>query len=153
MKNNFRLLTLLVAIVITFSSCDKNNPKDVAETWLVSFNQMEFDKAMELSTNDTKNLLSSLKELTDVVSDSAKTELKKITVAINDVKEDGDKAVVFYVSSDNPIEEKLNLVKQNEKWLVQFTKTDLVGEMPKQEEPEMTESETTTDSSATTTEE
>jgi GH25 family lysozyme M1 (1,4-beta-N-acetylmuramidase) len=60
--------------------------------------------------------------------------VKKIKVSIKDVKEEGDKAVVTYTSSDNPTEQKLNLVKENDKWLVQFTKTDLVGVMPKDED-------------------
>jgi N-methylhydantoinase B/oxoprolinase/acetone carboxylase alpha subunit len=136
MKNNFRGLLLLLAVSLTLASCSKNTPKEVARAWLVGFNRMEFEQSMKLSTNDTKNLLSSLQELTEGVTDSGKSELKKITVTINDVKEDGDKAVVTYVSSDNPVEQSLNLVKQNDKWLVQFTKTDLVGTMPKNEEEE-----------------
>ncbi len=131
-------------------SCSKNTPKEVAHTWLLGFNRMEFDQAMKVSTNDTKNLLSSLQELTEAVSDSGKAELKKITVNIKNVKEDGDKAVVTYVSSDNPREQTLNLVKQNDKWLVLFTKTDLVGVMPEKNDP-ADEEIPTTDSAATTT--
>jgi ElaB/YqjD/DUF883 family membrane-anchored ribosome-binding protein len=131
-------------------SCNKNNPKDVAHTWLTGFNQMDFEQAMKLSTNDTKNLLSTLEQLTEGVSDSGRTELKKIKVSIKDVKEDGDKAMVTYTSSDNPNEQVLSLVKQNDKWLVQFTKTDLVGTLPQTTEgEEMSEEVPTTDSAAT----
>jgi ElaB/YqjD/DUF883 family membrane-anchored ribosome-binding protein len=111
---------------------------------------MDFEQAMKLSTNDTKNLLSTLEELTAGVSDSGRTELKKIKVTIKDVKEDGDKAMVTYTSSDNPNEQILSLVKQNDKWLVQFTKTDLVGTLPQTTEgEEMSEELPTTDSAAT----
>jgi hypothetical protein len=108
---------------------------------------MEFEQAMKLSTPDTKNLLNSLKELTDGVDDSSKAEIKKIKVTIKDVKEDGDRAVVTYVASDNQQEQALNLVKQNDKWLVLFTKADLVGTVP--EDAEVPEEELpATDSAA-----
>lgn len=129
-------LSLLVCLAL-FAGCNKNTPKEVARTWLTSFNHMEFEQAMKVSTNETRNLLSSLNELTSGVSDSGKTEVKKITVEIKDVKEDGDKAVVTYKSSDNPTEQKLNLVKQNDKWLVMFTKTDLVGVIPPDDDAEV----------------
>jgi len=136
MKLTLYRLSLLVCLAF-FAGCNKNTPKEVARTWLTSFNHMEFEQAMKVSTNDTKNLLSSLNELTSGVSDSGKTEVKKITVEIKDVKEEGDKAVVTYKSSDNPTEQKLNLVKQNDKWLVLFTKTDLVGVIPPDEDAEV----------------
>ncbi len=134
MKSSLRPLLLLAFLSLMMVSCSKNTPKEVAKTWLTGFNHMDFEDAMKLSTLDTKNLLSSLEELTKGVSDSGKTEVKKIKVSIKDVKEEGDKAVVTYTSSDNPTEQKLNLVKENDKWLVQFTKTDLVGVMPKDED-------------------
>ena len=133
MKISLYRLSLLVCLAF-FAGCNKNTPKEVARTWLTGFNHMDFEQAMKVSTNETKNLLSSLEELTSGVSDSGKAEVKKITVNIKDVKEDGDKAIVTYTSSDNPVEQKLNLVKQDEKWLVMFTKTDLVGVIPPDED-------------------
>jgi len=123
----------LILILTTFIlvSCSKNTPKDVAYNWLTDFNHLEFDAAKKLSTADTKNLLASLQQLTEKVADSNKKELKKVTVTIKDVKENGDKAVVTYTSSDNPTREQvLNLVKQGNNWLVQFSKVDLMAEVP-----------------------
>jgi hypothetical protein len=150
MKSSLRPLLLLAFLSLMLVSCSKNTPKEVAKTWLTGFNHMDFEDAMKLSTQDTKNLLSSLEELTKGVSDSGKTEVKKIKVSIKDVKEEGDKAVVTYTSSDNPTEQKLNLVKENDKWLVQFTKTDLVGVMPKDEDVPVEETPAA-DSTTTTT--
>lgn len=149
MRKFIRRYLALILLPLCLVSCSKNTPKEVAITWLNGFNRMEFDQAMKVSTNDTKNLLSSLKELTDAVSDSGKTELKKITVSVKDVKEDGNKATVTYVSSDNPREQTLNLVREQDKWLVLFTKTDLVGVMPEKEDPEAAEVPAATDSTAT----
>jgi len=152
MKNNLRLFLLIAIAPMMLMGCNKNNPKDVAQTWLNGFNQMDFEKSIKLSTNDTKNLLSTLEELTAGVSDSGRAELKKIKVTIKDVKEDGDKAMVTYTSSDNPNEQTLSLVRQNYKWLVQFTKTDLVGTLPQTTEGEdIEEMPATTDSTVTPT--
>ena len=151
MKIMMRRLVLLAVASVMFISCGRNTPKEVAKTWLTGFNHMEFEQSIKLSTDDTKNLLSSLEELTKGVSDSGKTELKKIKINIKDVKEEGDKAIVTYSSSDNPTEQKLNLVKVNDKWLVQFTKSDLVGVMPKDDEAAIEEPAPSTDSAAVAT--
>ncbi len=134
MRSSLRLFLLLVAVSVMLTSCSKNTPKEVANIWLTGFNHMEFEQSIKVSTNETKNLLESLQQLTEGVSDSGKMEIKKIKVNIKDAKEDGDKAVVTYTSSDNPAEQTLNLVKQDGKWLVMFTKTDLVGTVAKDEE-------------------
>jgi hypothetical protein len=82
MKSSLRPLLLLAFLSLMMVSCSKNTPKEVAKTWLTGFNHMDFEDAMKLSTLDTKNLLSSLEELTKGVSDSGKTEVKKIKVSI-----------------------------------------------------------------------
>jgi len=119
---------LLAAVILV--SCNKNAPKDVANTWLTSFYHMDYDAAKKVSTDDTKNLLSQLQQLSSMVSDSSKKELKKITVTIKDVKEEGDKATVSYTTSDNATgkDQMLKLVKQNNQWLVQFSKNDSMGD-------------------------
>ena len=111
--------------------CSKNTPKDVAYNWLTAFNHLDFDAAKKLSTNDTKNLLNSLQALTDNVADSNKKDLKKVTITIKEVKMNGDKAVATYTASDNPTKEQvLNLVKVGDNWLAQFSKVDLMAEVP-----------------------
>ncbi len=126
-------LTSLALIIAAFmwAGCSKNTPKDVAYNWLTAFNHLDFDAAKKLSTNDTKNLLYSLQMLTDNVADSNKKDLKKVTITIKDVKENGDKAVATYTASDNPTKEQvLNLVKEGGNWHAQFTKVDLMAEVP-----------------------
>ena len=138
MKKIFTASFAFILVAFLMAGCSKNTPKDVAYNWLTAFNHLDFDGARKLSTADTKNLLSSLQQLTDKVTDSNKKELKKVTVTIKDVKVDGDKAIATYSSSDNPTkDETLHLVKQGNNWLVQFTKVDLMGEVPdnKDEEP------------------
>ncbi len=131
MKKVMRSLLVFMLAAFVLTSCSKNTPKDVAYNWLTDFNHFDFDAAKKISTSDTKNLLSSLQQLTDKITDSNKADRKKVTVNIKDVKENGDKAVAIYTTSDEPTKEQtLNLVKQNNNWLVQFSKIDLMGVAP-----------------------
>jgi hypothetical protein len=119
------------------ASCGKNTPKAVADKWLTAFNHLDLETAKSVSTDDTKRLLSELEQLTKSVTDSNKKDLRKITVTIKHVKVDSNKAVATYITSDNPgREQSLNLVNQNGKWLVQFSKVDLMGVPNKANEEE-----------------
>ncbi len=121
----------LILVAFMLPGCSKNTPKDVAYNWLTAFNHLDFDAAKKLSTPDTKNLLNSLQVLTENVADSNKKDLKKVSITIKDVKLNGDKAVATYTSSDSPTKDQvLNLVKMGDNWLVQFSKVDLMGEVP-----------------------
>ena len=118
---------LLAAVMMV--SCNKNSAKDVATTWLTSFYHMDYETAKKVSTEDTKNLLSQLQQLTGMISDSSKTEMKKLVVTVKDVKETGDTAAVAtYTLSDSPDKsQQIDLVKRSGKWLVQFSKNDQMG--------------------------
>jgi hypothetical protein len=59
--------------------------------------------------------------------DSSKASAKKIKVDIKDIKEEGDKATVTYVTSENPNDQKLDMVIENGKWLVKWSKQDGAG--------------------------
>lgn len=119
--------TLLLAAVMAVS-CNKNSAKDVANTWLNGFYHMDYEAAKKVSTEDTKNLISQLQQLTGMISDSSKTEMKKISITVKNVKENGDKAEAFYTLSDSPTkEQKIDLIKKDGKWLVQFSKNDQMG--------------------------
>lgn len=124
-----RKIAIYISIVVlaasTLASCSNNTAKDVASAWLNAFWHLDYDGARKLSTEDTKTLISTLQQFSKVISDSSKKEMKKITIKIKDVKEDGDKAVVTYTMSDMPEKDQVvNLVKTNGQWLVQFTKND-----------------------------
>ena len=98
----------------------------MAQNWLTSFYRMDFDAAKKLSTEDAKKMLSTFEILSPDQTDSFKKELKKVTVKVKNVRVLGDSvAVATYVMTDIPDkEERLNLVKQSGKWLVQYSKSD-----------------------------
>jgi Domain of unknown function (DUF4878) len=129
MKKVLVSFSTLLLIAVMSVSCNKNSPKDVASAWLTSFYHLDYETAKKTSTEDTKSLLATLQQFTSMVPDSNKKEMKNITVNVKDVKQVNDtSAVATYTTSDNPgKDQSLNLLKQNGKWLVQFSKNDQMG--------------------------
>jgi len=115
-----------VLLAFTLQSCSSNSAKGVADKWLTSFYHMDFDGAKKLSTDDTKKMLDMLQQIVPAaMPDSSKEQLKKTKIEVKNVVEKGDAAVATYVTSDNPKDQTLHLVKKDGKWLVQSSKEDL----------------------------
>lgn len=128
MKKIILSLAVVLASGIFLISCNKSSPKDVAKEWLTDFYHQDYDAAKKLSTEDTKNMMTTLQGFTNALPDSVKLKAKTVTINIKSVKEDGNNATVTFTTSDDPKEQPpLKLVKQNDKWLVQFSKGDFVG--------------------------
>ena len=125
MKKVLRCASVLVFAGILLVSCNKNSAKTVATAWLNDFYHLDYDAAKPLSTEDTKTLIEQLQQLGSGLPDSSKSEMKRITVTVKDVKETGDTAIATYVISDNAgKDQNIKLVKVNGKWLVEFSKND-----------------------------
>lgn len=124
MKKALLSIAAICLLAISITSCSNNSPKASADKFLTSLYHMEYAKAKEVATDDTKKLLDMMEQFSSVLPDSSKQSAKKIKVDIKDVKEEGDKATVTYVTSESPNEQKLDMIKQNGKWLVQWSKQD-----------------------------
>ncbi len=125
MKKTIVFISTCLFIGAMLTSCNKSTPKDVARDWLVDFYHMDYDAAKKLSTEETKLMINTIQGFSNSFADSIKQKAKQVTITIKDVKVDGDKAVAKFIASNDPTnEESLKLVKQNDKWLVLFTKSD-----------------------------
>lgn len=133
MKKALLGLAFIVAVIAT--GCNSNSPKPVAEKFLTSFWHMNYKEAKTVSTDATKQMLEMLETMAVRLPDSEVKKAQKVTVEITKVEENGDKAVVFYKTSEMKDEKKLNLIKQNDKWLVNFTKNDDFMNEEQEEEP------------------
>ncbi|MCB0699466.1 MAG: DUF4878 domain-containing protein [Chitinophagales bacterium] len=131
-----RIIQIFVAtfIVLSFVACSKNTPEAAAEQFLTGLYHMEYDKARAVSTDDTKGLIDLVEQFSVSTADSARKEAKNIKIEITEVKVDGDNAVVKYKMSSEPGEQKLDMVKQNGKWLASFSKQDNIPEMEADED-------------------
>lgn len=121
-----KLTVLFVAILIMgMAACNKNNPEAVAKQFLSGFYHMEYEKARQVSTEQTIQLVNLMEQFAIQYPDSVKQNAKKKKIELVEVKEEGDNAVAIYTVSDEPgVQQKLKLVKQNGKWLVSHSKED-----------------------------
>lgn len=127
MKKVFFSLVAVFALAIGLVSCSSNSPKASAEKFVNGLTHMDYEAAKSVSTEDTKKMLEMMQQLTAMMPDSVKENAKKEKVTIGKEEINGDKATVTYTTSANATEQKLNLVKQNGKWLVQWSKNDTNG--------------------------
>lgn len=137
-------------MMVALAACSSNTPESTAKKFLEGFYHMDYEKAREVSTEETKNLVDLVEQFSVSYPDSAKQDARNIKIDIVDVKEDGDKATVTYKTSSEPGEQKLEMIKENGKWLASFSKQDTIDDEAELQEEMITEETetTTTDSTA-----
>ncbi len=124
MKKVLLSLAAVMVIAISLISCNSNSPKASADKFLTGLYHYDYEAAKSVSTEETKKMIDLMAQFSAMMPDSMKQAAKKVQVNIKDVKEEGDKATATYTTSDDPAEKKINLIKQNGKWLVQYSKMD-----------------------------
>lgn len=132
MKKIVKFVSLLWALIY-LSSCKPKTPEQVAEQFVTSFHNLEYDKAKRLATETTAKQLDMYAQLASTVPESDRKPGSKVGIIMGEGKVDGEKAVYYYKPSDNPVPHKVNLVKENGEWRVQWNKTEsmTVEEQPK----------------------
>jgi hypothetical protein len=127
MKKVMLSMAAMLALAVMLVSCGGSSPKAAAEKWLNSFYHMEYVQAKEVSTEETKKQLESFESMMGMVNQAGKDEAKKIKVDVKEPKVTGDAATVEYTLSNDPSPKTLKMVKQNGKWLAQWSKMDSGG--------------------------
>lgn len=127
MKKVFFSIVAVVALAVSLVSCNNNSPKASAEKFLNGLNHMDYEAAKSVSTDETKKMLDMMSQLTAMMPDSTKENAKKVKVTMGKEDVNGDKATVAYTTSEDTTSRNLTLVKQNGKWLVQWSKNDNGG--------------------------
>lgn len=120
-----RILTsLLIISAVLIASCRSNAPKATAERFVNAFYHRDFKTAMSISTESTKAQLDMISQFAAGLPESQMEEAKKIKIKMGKEEINGDKATVYYTTSEGDLEQHVNLVKQNGKWLVEWNKMD-----------------------------
>jgi hypothetical protein len=132
-------LVLVFAAVVSFNSCKKaNTPEAVAEAYLTHIAKMEFEKAKEFVTEESKTTIDFLAQMASMAGEEAKKEAANAKIEIKDMKCEvtEDKAVCncIVVNGEKEEKETLNLVKQGDKWLVNQSKEGPGMDMDMEEE-------------------
>lgn len=130
MKKALLSVVAMLVMALTLVSCNGGGPKVNAEKWLNGFWHMDYASAKEVSTEETKKQLESYESITgSMMQPNAKEEAKKVKVNLKDPVIDGDHATVEYTLSgiEDNAPKTLKMVKQNGKWLAEWSKYEAGG--------------------------
>lgn len=104
---------------------DIDHPVNVAYKWLTSFYHLDYYEANRYATGDTRVLLQQFAHMSDMISDSSKQRMMGLMIGIKNCRQEGERAIVTYTLSDNRNKEQmLFLVREHNKWLVQFARNE-----------------------------
>ncbi len=127
----------MLVLALSLVSCSGGGPKANAEKFLNGFWHMDYAAAKEVSTEATKKQLETFESITSTMMQAnAREEAKKIKIEMKEPVINGDKATVEYtlVGTGDNTPKKLTMVKQNGKWLAEWSKMQAGGmgggEMP-----------------------
>ncbi|HRS53894.1 MAG TPA: hypothetical protein P5250_04240 [Bacteroidales bacterium] len=112
----------MLSAIVVLNACGpkKNSPEYVAETFLKHMYKKEFAEAKKLGTEATVAFLESREKDSAMVAKDVKIEDMKCVV-------NGENAICNYKLDGK--DETLNLVKTNDKWLVDMKKEQSMNEM------------------------
>ena len=153
MKNLIKL-GLVLLVVVSMGACKSGGkPETVAKEFLTALNKMDYDKAKTFGTEETGKMVDMIKSFSSMGGDEAKlAEAKKKTekaeIEILKTEMNGDTAAVCQykvkgIEGQEPKEDKIDLVKRNGKWLVNWKKEGMGGEPTTQPATDSTAVDTT----------
>ncbi|MDI9319808.1 MAG: hypothetical protein QM530_04955 [Phycisphaerales bacterium] len=123
MKNKILVFSISIFLSWGFQSCAPKPSKDVAQKYLNSLLvNTDIEAAKKYCDSNSKEIIDQAMLLYPV-PDSVKELAKSTKISIVDVKEEGDNAVVTYISSKHPENKQaLKMVKIKGQWLVELNK-------------------------------
>jgi hypothetical protein len=117
----FAIISLLSAFLI---SCKQKSAEEVAEKFAVAYHNLDFATAKSLATENSIKQLDMFAQMAEGMPRLAKDEAKKVVITMGKGQETGDRATYFYTPSDNDVPQKINLIKVNGEWKVEWNKED-----------------------------
>jgi hypothetical protein len=120
MKNVVKLFVAVFAVTLLFScgGSKSADPKDVADKFLTALYAQDYDKAADYGTEATKQMLGMIKSMGQFSEDQPES----FEITSSEVAEDGLTAVIKYTVDGGEDEEKLDMVLQDDVWLVDMKK-------------------------------
>ncbi len=124
-------LLLSLATLFTLSSCAKDSPENVAKKFILALNEYNYEEADKYASNSAKKAILFVKKMQNFGASLRKKQNEKtylfakdLDLKIIDSQINEDEAVVTYSYLKNGKEkiDTLDLVYQEDKWLVVIKK-------------------------------
>lgn len=124
MKGLTKFLAGVFAVAVLASCGGGNGPDKVASAYLNALKEKNYEKAKELGTKDTKDMLDAL----------VKSQMAPEVTEVKDIKctEEGNTATCTYCCSKDG-KNSLKLIKEGDKWLVNEKKEMGLPDMGEEE--------------------
>jgi len=118
-----RLFTIagLLLLLASFQQAAKS-PGDVALKFLNSLSKLNYKEAKKYGTVETNKLLDMMSSFSTMIPDSIKESKKHIKIEILSSNIQDTKCTVTYQASYHNGIQSLNLIKQQDRWLVFLSK-------------------------------
>jgi hypothetical protein len=138
MKNILKL-GLVLLVVVAMGACKSGGkPETVAKEFLTALNKMDYDKAKTFGTEESGKMIDMMKSFSAMGGDEAKLaeskkKLEKVQVEILKTEIIADTTAVCQykltgIEGQDAKEDKIDLVKRDGKWLVNWKKEGMGGE-------------------------
>ncbi len=138
MKNLIKL-GLVLLVVVSMGACKSGDkPEPVAKEFLTALNKMDYEKAKTFGTEETGKMVDMIKSFSAMDGDETKlAEIKKkaekVKIEILKTEIIGDTVAVCQykvsgIEDQDSKEDKIELIKRDGKWLVDWKKEGMSGE-------------------------
>ncbi len=127
MKKFFYSIAICICAIVMAACSSNNTPTGVAEAYLDNVKNGDYEAIVEQLYFNNEVTPEQKQELVTTLEEKAKQSAEKgksITdykITGEEIKEEGDKAVVTYIAikeDGSEDSEKINLVKKDKKWLI-----------------------------------
>ncbi len=127
MKKFFYSITICICAIVMAACSSNNTPTGAAEAYLDNVKSGDYAEVVdqlyfnnEVTAEQKAELVTALEEKAKESAAKGKA-IKDYKITGEEIKEEGDKAVVTYIAikeDGSEDSEKINLVKKDEKWLI-----------------------------------
>lgn len=137
MKNLLKLGLVLLAIVALGACKSGDKPENVAKEFLTALNKLDYEKAKTFGNEETGKMVDMIKMFSGNTDEAKLVEAKKkaenVKIEVTNTEMVSDSAAVCQykvsgIEGQDPKEDKIDLIKRDGKWLVNWKKEGMGGE-------------------------
>jgi hypothetical protein len=146
-------LGLVLLVIFTIGACKGGDkPENVAKEFLTALNKLDYEKAKTFGNEETGKMVDMIKMFSGNTDEAKLAEAKKksenVKIEITNTEMVGDSAAVCQykvsgIEGQDAKEDKIDLIKKEGKWMVNWKKEGMGGEPAPEPVSEQVDADTT----------